>query len=107
VSRDTMAAMPVGMRDERICWLVVHDQLVRRSRKFGVMGWIAMIFTFGLGVHHAKKVRRNRMALYSLAVDRAAGRLNAEERKVLRSERTVPDWFMAEVDHQYRVAMKE
>jgi len=99
--------MPVGMRDERLCWIVVHDQLVRRSRKFGVMGWVAMICTFGLAIHRAKKIRRNRMALYSLAVDRAAGRLNADERAVLRSDRRVPDWFMGEVDTQFRIAMKE
>jgi hypothetical protein len=99
--------MPVGMRDERLCWVVVHDQLERRARRFGVMGWIGMIFTFGLGIHQVKKVRRNRMALYSLAVDRAAGNLNPQERTVLRSERRVPDWFMGEVDKQFRLAMKE
>jgi len=47
------------------------------------------------------------MALYSLAVDRAAVRLNPDERAVLRRDRKVPDWFMNEVEEQFRLAMKE
>jgi hypothetical protein len=95
------------MRDERLLWVLTHERLERRAKRLGVWGWVSMICTLGLGIHVAKRVWRNRMALYSLAVERAAAKLTTDERRALRADRVVPAWFMAEVDRQFVEAKHE
>jgi vancomycin permeability regulator SanA len=94
------------IRDERLAWLAVSDRLARRSRRFGVMGWVAMISTFGLAAHGTRHIPANRMKAYSVAVDRAAEFLSAQERVVLRSEGTVPPWFLPEVERLSRAVRR-
>lgn len=98
--------MPVGMRDERLCWTIVHDRLMRRAGRYGFLGWLGVFLTLGLTIHRHRSVQGNRMVVYSIAVEQAAARLTDEERIVLRAERRVPPWFLAEVDRRYKLAKR-
>jgi hypothetical protein len=94
------------VRDERLAWLAVRDRLARRSQRLGVMGWVAMVSTFGFAKHGTRQVPANRMKAYSVAVDRAAEFLTPEERAVLRSAGTVPTWFLPEVERLARAVRR-
>ncbi len=98
--------MPVRPNDGRLAWLAAHDELDRRARKLGVMGWVLMVCTLGFAAKQAKRVRRGRMTLYSIGVDEAAQRLSAEERIALRERRELPDWFFPEVERHARAARR-
>ena len=100
-----MPARP-RVRDERLAWLAVRDRLARRSQRFGVMGWVAMLATFGFAKHRARHIAANRMKAYSVAVDRAASFLTPEERTELRSVGTVPPWFLSEVERLARAVRR-
>jgi hypothetical protein len=90
------------LRDERLCWLAVRDELARRSRRRPLsMLWLALTGVLGFGgtanrSRHAAASRS--LSGYSFAVDQAARKLTLEERQVLRSTGKVPDWFLDEVE---------
>jgi hypothetical protein len=82
----------------------VRDELRRRGRR-GPLWFVLTLATGALGLfggRYAAQTRRDwvsaRLAGYAFAVDAAAARLNAEERRILRATGQVPPWFLAEVD---------
>ncbi|MEU0555291.1 ElyC/SanA/YdcF family protein [Dactylosporangium sp. NPDC006015] len=87
------------LRDERVAWLAVQDQLRRRSRRLGPWGWLLTIATLGAWAVLRSQGRGSaRMAAYSLAVDHVTGYLDDDERETLRTHGTVPPWFLFEVE---------
>jgi hypothetical protein len=105
---DKPAARVRKVRDERLCWLAVRDELARRSRR-GALWFVLTLATGTLGMFgggHAAETRRgwasSRLAGYAFAVDAAASKLTAEERRVLRATGQVPRWFLAEVDRLHK-----
>ncbi|GAA5184696.1 hypothetical protein GCM10023322_26740 [Rugosimonospora acidiphila] len=92
------------VRDERLCWLAVRDQLDRRSRRRSLLGRLVGNFTptgRGLGVDLTRGSVKGRMMRYSFAVEDVAQRLTPEERQVLRSTGQVPDWFLNAVERRF------
>jgi hypothetical protein len=99
------------VRDERLCWLAVRDDLERRSRRRpGVALWwlgnrVAWWWSRWIPreVHDARETPvRRRMADYAFAVQAAARRLDPDERRVLRTTGQVPAWFLDEVERLRR-----
>ncbi|GAA3224431.1 vancomycin high temperature exclusion protein [Dactylosporangium siamense] len=87
------------LRDERVAWLAVQDRLQRRSRRLGPLGWLMTIATLGAwAVLRSRGRGAARMAAYSVAVDHVTGYLDDGERETLHSARTVPPWFLFEVE---------
>lgn len=88
---------------ERLCWLATRDQLDRKARKLGAMGWIFVLGSRG-GARGAADARNDertdKMADYAVAVDAAAAELSAEERQVLRATGAVPEWFIPDVERR-------
>jgi hypothetical protein len=98
---------PPKVRDERLAWLAVRDELARRSRDrpltflrriFGNMAPTAK----GFGTDATAPVTSRRMRRWSFAVYDVAQRLDAREREVLRTTGRVPDWFLGAVRQRYR-----
>jgi hypothetical protein len=90
---------PPRLRDERLCWLAIRDDLARLTRRR------RMLDTFLTGGFAPKLVRdweSQRLATYSFAVHRTASRLSDEERQALRVTGRVPDWFLAAVLRERR-----
>jgi hypothetical protein len=88
------------MRDERLCWLAVRDQLARRvSRRPKVMVTYLLGYLMNAERHEAEE---RGLAAYSFAVNDAAAKLSPEERQVLRTSGEVPDWFLGEVERLRR-----
>ncbi|HEY2672102.1 MAG TPA: hypothetical protein VGJ07_17260 [Rugosimonospora sp.] len=93
------------VRDERLCWLAVRDQLDRRSRRRSVLGRFLGNFTpsgRGFGADLTRGSVKSRMMRYSFAVEDVAQRLAPEERQVLRETGQVPDWFLGAVEKRFR-----
>ncbi|PWI41102.1 hypothetical protein [Streptomyces sp. ICBB 8177] len=98
-----------NVSDERLCWLAVRDHVDRRSRKLGFFGWFSVLASAragggptstGLGGDVRRSAMSDRKMDYALAVDEAAERLSAEERKHLRTTGEVPPWFVDEVERR-------
>jgi hypothetical protein len=95
------------LRDERLAWLAVRDELSRRSRSAFVTffaflaGGGAIPRFLGSRASIASELKRERitgkMMRYSIAVDRVAARLNKDERTHLRETGRVPAWFLERV----------
>ncbi len=82
------------LRDERICWLSVRDELQRRARRRRM--W-QTVLTVGLAPRQVRAWEQRRMSRFALVVDRLAGRLTDAERQALRTGRQVPEWFLPAV----------
>ncbi|MFI9269839.1 hypothetical protein ACIGXM_03845 [Kitasatospora sp. NPDC052896] len=96
-----------NVTDERLCWLVVRDELHKKSSKLGVFGWITILGGgrrggAALGGDLRREQASGRMGDYALAVDDAASTLSADERGHLRATGQVPEWFMADVERRYQ-----
>ncbi|MFG2825573.1 hypothetical protein ACGFX4_39865 [Kitasatospora sp. NPDC048365] len=104
-----------GTTDERLCWLLLRDEPARRTKRAPWWRLLGLVERNGvraglayghLPTEHARDMRKEitsgRMADYALAVDDAAERLSAEERRVLREAHTLPEWFMEDVERRYR-----
>jgi hypothetical protein len=90
------------LRDERLAWLSVRDELERRSQR-----GITVLFAFLIGSRgrssarmaadlHAERLSA-KMMRYSVAVDRLSRSLSPEERVTLRETGAVPSWFIPKV----------
>jgi hypothetical protein len=93
------------VRDERLAWLAVRDQLSRRSRRRSVLGRLLGNLTptgTGFGTDLSRGSVKSRMMRYSFAVEDVAQRLTPEERQVLRTTGRVPDWFLGAVEKRFR-----
>jgi len=99
--------VPPKVRDERLAWLAVRDELSRRSRR-GPVTFVRRVFGNmtptgqGLGADLTVPAANRRMRRYSVAVHDVAQRLDAGEREVLRTTGRVPDWFLGAVVKRYR-----
>jgi hypothetical protein len=97
---------PPKVRDERLAWLAVRDELARRSRR-GPFTFLRRVFGnlaptgTGLGTDVTVPSRNRRMRRYSFAVHDVAQRLDAREREALRTTGRVPDWFLDAVVKRY------
>lgn len=95
------------VRDERLAWLAVRDELARRSRN-RPLTFVRRIFgnlaptTKGFGHDTTAPVTSRRMRRWSVAVHEVAQRLDAGEREVLRATGRVPDWFLDAIGERYR-----
>ncbi|MFD0529595.1 hypothetical protein ACFQ1I_26505 [Kitasatospora arboriphila] len=96
-----------NVTDERLCWLAVREQVGKKARKPGLLGWLQVLGTImggGQGARIGGDMRReaaaSKMTHYTFAVDDAARALTAEERQHLRSTGEVPDWFLADVERR-------
>lgn len=88
----------VRLTDERLAWLAVRDEVARRTPPpllLRILG--AATLDYGSG-DAARDVRDSRRRRYMFAVDDAAGRLNADERRLLRQTGQVPAWFLPYVE---------
>lgn len=99
------------LRDERLAWLAVRDQLERRSRRgvFGILmrflgarrrlsaARFAGLSTAWVAEEQRKEHLSARMMRYSIVVDRLARQLSAEDRQMLRDTGAVPEWFLPRV----------
>ncbi|MFJ7964411.1 hypothetical protein [Streptomyces sp. NPDC096324] len=100
-----------NVTDERLCWLVLRDELSKRSSKRGFLGWFGALITRNVegaeisGVERRGR-RSERMTHYSIAVDASAQKLSAEERQHLRTTAQVPDWFRPDVQRRYEEIRK-
>ena len=97
-----MSAPAPRLRDERLCWLAVEDELHRRAKR-GTGFFIGLSsllrsrqVSFGAD-DTARGFASGKMRKYAVAVDTVAMRLNSQEREVLRATGEVPEWFLAEV----------
>lgn len=92
------------VRDERLAWLAVRDQLNRRSRRRSVLGRLLGNLTptgTGFGTDLTRGSVKSRMMRYSFAVEDVAQRLSPQERQVLRATGEVPDWFLDAVEKRF------
>ncbi|GAA2578635.1 hypothetical protein GCM10010399_05470 [Dactylosporangium fulvum] len=91
------------LRDDRLAWLAAQDRLSRRSRRLRPPGWLVVVATFGIWLVVRPRGRgAGRMAAYSVAVDHVTGYLNDDERAKLRTDATLPPWFLFEVERAAR-----
>ncbi|MFE2531575.1 hypothetical protein [Streptomyces sp. NPDC059371] len=96
------------MTDERLCWLILRDELRQRSGKLRFLGRLRAV----IGGHRASSaffegdLRREdtsaRMSGYAVAVDASAQTLSPDERRHLRSAGEVPEWFRPDVERRYQ-----
>src|SRR5262249_26089356 len=96
-----------SVTDERLCWLIVRDELHRRSGKLRFLGWITVLSSRrASGAAIGGEIRRERlsdkMSDHSVAVDASAQTLSPDERRHLRTAAQVPDWFRADVERRYQ-----
>jgi hypothetical protein len=104
------------LRDERLAWLAVRDELRRRGTNNPFKALIRVTAAArpqakmrrdgtavaGLRGNEDIDIVKGRMMRYAYAVDDVAKRLSAEERQVLRATGEVPGWFLPEVHRRYR-----
>jgi hypothetical protein len=99
--------MTPKVRDERLAWLAVRDELARRSRD-RPLTFLRRIFgnlsptPKGFGQDTTAPATGRRMRRWSFAVFDVAQRLDAGEREVLRATGHVPDWFLDAVRQRFR-----
>lgn len=99
--------MPPKVRDERLAWLAVEPTLKRRANRIRPIDAVGLFLTVGMLSHRRRNRPRSRLQVYSVAVDHACGWLDETERATLRTERTVPPWFLPEVERVARAVRKE
>jgi hypothetical protein len=104
------------LRDDRLCWLAVRDQLdrcarrgplmvlaymaVRRRRYIGTNPRGEKLVSSAVGEQAGRDITGGKMRTYALAVYDVSARLSPDERQVLRTTGQVPDWFLGAVlDH--------
>ena len=97
--------------DERLCWLIVRDDLRRKSSKLRLLGWFTVLFSgrpggAAIGGDLRRERLSDKMTDYAIAVDASAQALSPDERRRLRTTAQVPDWFMADVERRYQVIRK-
>lgn len=90
----------------RLAWLAARPVLVRRSHPW----WVTLLRILGssgrsasgsgLAQDMSTEVASDRMASYSVPIDRVAERLSPTEVAVLRQHGTLPDWFMPAVEQE-------
>ncbi len=104
------------LRDERLAWLAVRDELRHRGTNNPVKALIRVLAAArpqakmrrdgtavaGLRGTEGIDVVRGPMMRYAYAVDDVAKRLSDEERRVLRETGAVPDWFLPAVHRRSR-----
>jgi hypothetical protein len=100
-----------NVTDERLCWLIVRDELRRKSSKLRFLGWSTVFFSRRPGdAAFGGDLRRERlsdkMSDYAVAVDASAQTLSLDERQHLRTAAQVPDWFMTDVERRYQEVRK-
>jgi hypothetical protein len=106
----TPGAIP-NVTDERLCWLVLRDELRKKSSKLGFLGWLT-VFTSRqaegaeIGADERRERLSERMTNYSIAVDASAQTLSPDERRHLRTTAQVPDWFRPDVQRRYEEIRK-
>lgn len=110
------------LRDDRLCWLAVRDQLHRRARRNPVM-FLAYVVgrhpryigtnaagerlvsnAFGQGA--SQDIARGKMQRYAIAAYEVSARLNPDERQALRATGQVPTWFLPAVLDQAKTIRK-
>lgn len=101
-----------NVTDERLCWLIVREELQKKTSKLRFFGWVTVLFSGRTaGATFGGDLRRERasdkMSGYAVAVDAAAQTLSADERKRLRAVGEVPDWFLADVERRYQEFRKQ
>ncbi|OKJ07493.1 hypothetical protein [Kitasatospora sp. CB01950] len=99
-----------NLPDERLCWLAVRDQVNRKARRRGVLGWLTALFRprdsweGNERAEDAADLRREtasgKLHKYAFAVDIVAETLTAAERAHLRATGEVPPHFLAEVERR-------
>ncbi|HEX6501379.1 MAG TPA: hypothetical protein VF054_20465 [Micromonosporaceae bacterium] len=97
--------MAPRLRDERLAWLAVRDELNRRARRGPKAAIMRLLGAMPLGgtVRDVDEDRRTGVMMrYSLAVQDVAQLLRPEEREVLRESGQVPPWFLEAVTRRYR-----
>lgn len=106
----------MNLTDERLCWLAIQDQLKKRASKLGPLGWLSAFAgggntrsrgAVGLGGDLRREKRSNKLGDYAIAVDEAAQRLTADERRHLRQTGEVPSWFLPDVERRAQEIRKQ
>ncbi|NVI90109.1 hypothetical protein [Actinomadura sp. BRA 177] len=109
------------MQDSRLAWEAALPELARRSKNW----WTAPLRIFGAAVPNnsanggipgggstgfAREIGQDastgRLKKYAVPVDVVAERLAPEERKTLRAEGVLPDWFFDAVEKERRTQHK-
>ena len=97
------------LRDDRLAWLAVRDELRNRSRRglgqlllrlLGALPASSVVMSRANWMSEpvdAREQRDSRMIRYAIAVDTVASHLSDEERAILRADGTVPAWFLPRV----------
>jgi hypothetical protein len=85
---------PRKLRDERLAWLAVRDELTRRVRRRRM--WDTFI-SLGMAPAATREWESQRLGRYALKVDRLARDLSESERRVLRETGQAPAWFLPAV----------
>ena len=93
------------VNDDRLCWLAVRDRLGSRARRLGPFGLLGILAgrsrgATRLGGDLRREAASDRMSDYAIAVDRASGRLSAQERAHLRATGELPPWFLDAVEQR-------
>jgi hypothetical protein len=96
------------LRDERLCWLAVREDLMRSAGRkpanavLGVLGMIRLRVAKPGARTVGEQARSRTMMRYAVAVEEVSRRLDAEERAALRATGKVPDWFLPDVRRHSR-----
>jgi hypothetical protein len=89
---------PLRKSDERLAWLAAKDYCTKKSWTpppgYGLM----LILTVGMISRIYREKAKETMRDYSFAVEDVTRRLSADERTVLRTRGTLPDWFLTAAD---------
>jgi len=88
------------LTDERLCWLAIRDEIEKKTRPSLLMR-ILSAGSSRYGHDEARGHQRDHMGAYAEAVYDAARDLSADDRKMLRRNGAVPDWFLARVRELY------
>lgn len=117
--KNWVANRPV--QDSRLAWEAAAPELARRSKNW----WTAPLRVFGAAIPNrrvnggiegggstgfAREIGQDassgRLKSYAVPVDVVAERLTADERKFLRAEGVLPDWFFDAVEEERRTQRK-
>lgn len=110
------------LRDDRLCWLAVRDQLYRRAsrnplmllayvvsrrpRYIGTNARGAKLVSDAVGAGAGQDIKTGKMQTYAMAAYEVSERLTADERQVLRTTGQVPSWFLGAVRDHAKVVRK-
>ena len=96
----------------RLAWLAARPVLLRRSHPW----WVTLLRVLGSsgrsasgsGMAHdmSTEVTSDRMASYSVPIDRIAERLSSAEVVALREHGTLPDWFFPAVEQERKAFLR-